>query len=54
MYVNNINFINTNNNLNDDLLFNKEQFNDFDPNISSSIGNDTFYNSTRVQLKNLK
>lgn len=54
MYVNNINFINTNKNLNDDLLFNKEQFNDFDPNISSSIGNDIFYNSTRVQLKNLK
>ena len=54
MYINNIDFVNTNKNLDNDLLFNKETFNDFNPNIANSIGNDVFYNSTRVQLKDLK
>ena len=54
MYINNIDFINTNKNLDNDLLFNQETFDDFNPNIANSIGNDIFYNSTRVQLKDLK
>lgn len=54
LYENNINFINTNKNLDNELLFNKEDFDDFNPNLSNIIGNDIFLNSTRVQLKNLK
>ncbi len=54
LYENNINFITQANNLETHLLFKEESFNDFNPNISSSIGNEIFYNSTRVQLKNLK
>jgi hypothetical protein len=53
LYQNNINFINTNNNLDALDLFARQEFNDFNPNISNTIGNDLFYNSTRVQLKNL-
>jgi hypothetical protein len=30
------------------------KFNDFNPNLSNSIGHELFYNSTRVQLKDLK
>ena len=54
MYENNINFINTNKNLDQHLLFNKEDFDNFNPNISNSIGSEIFLNSTRVQLKNLE
>jgi hypothetical protein len=54
LYENNINFLTHNNNLDAQLLFKQESFNDFNPNISSSIGNEIFYNSTRVQLKDLK
>jgi hypothetical protein len=54
LYENNINFLTQNNNLDAHLLFKEESFNDFNPNISDSIGNEIFYNSTRVQLKNLK
>lgn len=54
LYENNINFITQNNNLDAYLIFKEESFNDFNPNISDSIGNEIFYNSTRVQLKNLK
>jgi len=54
MYVNNIDFVNVNKNLDNDLLFRRETFDDFNPNISNSIGNDVFYNPTRVQLKDLK
>ena len=46
--------ITNNNNLDQHLLFQEQQFNDFNPNISPIIGNEVFYNSTRVQLKNLK
>ena len=54
LYENNINFITHNNNIDNNLLFNEERFNDFNPNLSPIIGNELFYNSTRVQLKNLK
>jgi hypothetical protein len=54
LYENAINFFTHSNNLDEHLLFKEESFNDFNPNISSSIGNEIFYNSTRVQLKDLK
>ena len=54
LYENNINFATHNTNLDTHLLFKEESFSDFNPNISSSIGNEIFYNSTRVQLKDLK
>jgi hypothetical protein len=54
LYENNINFPTHNANLDALLLFKEESFNDFNPNISNSIGNEIFYNSTRVQLKDLK
>ena len=54
LYENNINFFTHANNLDAHLLFKEESFNDFNPNISNSIGNEIFYNSTRVQLKDLK
>lgn len=41
------------NNKSDSLLFNEETFNEFNPNVNNKIGSDFFYNSTRVQLKNL-
>ena len=53
MYNNPINFINTNKDLDNYLLFNQNSFNDFNPNLSNNIGNEIFLNSTRVQLKNL-
>ena len=53
LYENPINFINTNRDLNAVPLFRKEQFDDYNPNISNFIGNDIFNNSTRVQLKNI-
>ena len=53
MYNNPVNFINTNKNLNEELLFRKESFEPHNPNISNKIGNNRFLNSTRVQLKNL-
>tara|TARA_Y100000389_G_scaffold201934_1_gene245882 strand:+ start:1003 stop:1509 length:507 start_codon:yes stop_codon:yes gene_type:complete len=53
LYENPINFITNDNNLNNNLLFKSEEFNDFNPNISHKIGNNIFNNSTRVQLKNL-
>ena len=54
LYENNITFSTHNANLDAHLLFKEESFNDFNPNISNSIGNEIFYNSTRVQLKDLK
>ena len=33
--------------------FTESNFNEFNPNISNKIGNLTFNNSTRVQLKNI-
>ena len=36
-----------------ELLFKEEKFNSFNPN-ACNIGNDRFYNNTRVQVKNLK
>ena len=53
MYENNIDFINTNKNLDNELLFNENDFDNFNPNLSNKIGNEIFLNSTRVQLKNL-
>lgn len=41
------------NNKSDSLLFNKESFDDFNPNINNNIGSNFFHNSTRIQLKNL-
>ena len=54
LYNNNVNFINVNSDLDSILLFKKENFNDFNPNLSNNIGNEIFLNSTRVQLKDLK
>lgn len=54
MYSNPINFINVNKDLNNELLFKNEQFNDFNPKFSNLVGNNLFNNSTRVQLKNIK
>lgn len=53
MYENHINFTTTNKNLDNELLFNNEDFDNFNPNLSNKIGNEIFLNSTRVQLKNL-
>lgn len=53
MYENNINFMTTNKKLDNELLFNNEDFDNFNPNLSNKIGNEIFLNSTRVQLKNL-
>tara|TARA_Y100000992_G_scaffold128613_1_gene84660 strand:- start:34139 stop:34633 length:495 start_codon:yes stop_codon:yes gene_type:complete len=44
---------NTRYNGNNELLFNEEQFNNFNPNYNLSIGSELFNNSTRIQLKNL-
>ena len=52
LYENNINHIP--NVIDSNLVFREEQFNDFNPNLSPIIGNEVFYNSTRVQLKNIK
>jgi hypothetical protein len=54
LYVNNINFVTKNDNLDSHLLFREEQFQDFNPNRFPTMGNELFYNSTRVQLKNIK
>tara|TARA_Y100001980_G_C14499386_1_gene275519 strand:+ start:504 stop:1013 length:510 start_codon:yes stop_codon:yes gene_type:complete len=54
LYVNPINFQTTTENLEEKLVFRKEEFEDFNPNPSIIIGNNIFNNSTRVQLKNLK
>ena len=43
----------TNIDLDSETIFKKEQFNNFNPNISNNIGNSFFHNNTRVQLKNL-
>lgn len=53
MYENNINFTTTKKNLDNELLFNNEDFDNFNPNLSNKIGSEIFLNSTRVQLKNL-
>lgn len=53
MYENNIDFKTTNKNLDNELLFNQNDFDNFNPNLSNKIGNEIFLNSTRVQLKNL-
>ena len=53
LYENPVNFVTSNKNLDNHLLFNEERFSDFNPNLSNTIGNEVFYNSTRVQLKNL-
>lgn len=49
---NNYNVINDiNNNISNGLMFNEEHFNPHNPN-DINVGNDTFHNSTRIQLKN--
>ena len=53
MYNNPINFNTVNSNLNNLTIFNREEFNEFNPNLSSKIGNNTFNNFTRIQLKNI-
>ena len=53
LYENNISFKTVNNDLDTSLLFNKEDFNKHNPNVSNKIGNNFFNNSTRVQLKNI-
>jgi hypothetical protein len=54
LYENKINFAPKNENLDSHLLFREEQFQDFNPNTFPTMGNELFYNSTRVQLKNIK
>lgn len=53
LYENNLAIKNHNLNLDNLILFKKEQFQDFNPNISNKIGYNIFNNSTRVQLKNI-
>ena len=53
LYENNLDIKNHNLNLDNLILFKKEQFQDFNPNISNKIGYTIFNNSTRVQLKNI-
>lgn len=53
LYENNLDIKNNNLNLDNLILFKKEQFQDFNPNISNKIGYNIFNNSTRVQLKNI-
>ena len=53
LYENNLDIKNYNFNLDNLILFKKENFEDFNPNISNKIGNNIFNNSTRVQLKNI-
>lgn len=54
MYVNQVNYVTTEENLNKLDVFKNEEFDDFNPNLSKNIGMNVFNNSTRVQLKNLK
>lgn len=53
LYENNLDIKNHNLNLDNLILFKKEKFQDFNPNISNKIGYNIFNNSTRVQLKNI-
>ena len=53
MYVNDIYSEKYSKDLENSLLFNKETFDDFNPNVSNLIGNQLFNNSTRVQLKKI-
>ena len=53
LYENNLDIKNHNLNIDNLILFKKEQFQDFNPNISNKIGYNIFNNSTRVQLKNI-
>ena len=53
LYEHSIDFVNTNQDLTNHLLFQRPSFNDFNPNLSNTIGNEIFLNSTKVQLKNL-
>ena len=53
LYENNLDIKNYDLNLDNLILFKKENFQDFNPNISNKIGYNIFNNSTRVQLKNL-
>jgi len=54
LYENNIEQLPQKVNLDATLLFNETKFDDFNPNLSNLIGHELFYNSTRVQLKDLK
>ena len=54
LYENNIENLANNVDLTNTLLFEETKFADFNPNLSNSIGHELFYNSTRVQLKDLK
>jgi hypothetical protein len=53
LYENNLDIKNYDSNLDNLILFKKQQFEDFNPNISNKIGYNIFNNSTRVQLKNI-
>jgi hypothetical protein len=53
LYENSINFQTTNQNLEGSMLFRQDEFDDFNPNPSITIGSSIFNNATRVQLKNL-
>lgn len=53
LYHHNPSYMTHNGNLNNLMVFNEEDFNDFNPNISNNIGRNIFHNNTRVQLKEL-
>ena len=53
LYNNEVFNLTLNEDLDNNLLFNEENFNNFNPNLNNKIGADRFNNSTRVQLKNL-
>lgn len=53
LYNNEVFQLTLNEDLDNNLLFNEENFNNFNPNLNNKIGADRFNNSTRVQLKNL-
>ena len=53
LYNNEVFLLTSNKYLDNNLLFNQENFNSFNPNYNDKIGSDRFNNSTRVQLKNL-
>ena len=53
LYNNEVFHLTSNEDLDNSLLFNEENFNNFNPNLNNKIGANRFNNSTRVQLKNL-
>ena len=53
LYNNEVFYLTSNEDLDNNLLFKQEKFKSFNPNLNDKIGSNIFNNSTRVQLKNL-